>query len=88
MDEPAILTVWYHFKTAAMYTVIGTSICSTNGHEDERAVVYISNEKHMIHHRELSEFMDGRFRFVEDASPSTTALMLMRMRDRDRENDA
>lgn len=81
MDEPKPLTVWHHPKTAADYTVLGVSVCSTNGNEDERVVVYFSNEKMMLHHRLLSEFMDGRFRYKKNASPSTTALLLMHMRD-------
>lgn len=82
MDDPKPLSIWYHFKTRTNYTVIGTSVCSTNGNEDERVVVYFSEEKLMLHHRLLSEFTDGRFRYEKDASPSRTALALMEMRNR------
>lgn len=82
MEQPEVLSVWRHLKTNSLYTVLGVSICSTNGNEDERAVIYLSHSRKMLHHRVLSEFMDGRFEYSEKASPSYTAARLMRMRDK------
>lgn len=80
-SEPEPLTVWRHLKTNSYYTVIGTSRCSTNGQEDELAVVYVSHERLMVHHRELSEFMDGRFEFVMRTTPIRGARLLIKVRD-------
>lgn len=88
MDNPKPLSIWYHPKTDAMYTVLGTSICSTNGNEDERVVVYFSHEKLLLHHRLLSEFMDGRFRHERESSPSMATLGLMQMRDRENDKES
>jgi hypothetical protein len=61
MTEPKPYSTWLHIKGASTYTVLGVSKCSTNGNESERAVIYISHTYGVLHHRELSEFMDGRF---------------------------
>ncbi len=59
--NPEPYTTWRHLKTNSTYTVLGTAICSTNGNEGEQAVIYVSHTTGVLHYRELSQFMDGRF---------------------------
>lgn len=56
-------TTWRHVATDSLYTIIGVATCSTNGDREgtERSVVYLSHEKQILHYREISEFLDGRF---------------------------
>lgn len=60
--EPQPWSRWTH-RNGGVYVVVGVSTCSTNGPADgvERVVVYYSTTYGRLRHRELSEFMDGRF---------------------------
>ncbi len=65
--EESLLTpfsTWHHPATRSTYTVLGVSVCSTNGPRcgKERVVVYLSHTYSELHHREITEFLDGRFR--------------------------
>lgn len=63
MTEPEPYSTWLH-RGGSTYTVLGVSQCSTNGNESERAVIYVSHTYGVLHHREVSEFMDGRFKQI------------------------
>lgn len=70
MHDEALLTpysVWRHSK-GGLYTVIGVSTQSTNGPGDgfARVVVYCSNKYGKLRHRDLPEFLDGRFTPVKE----------------------
>lgn len=60
------LSIWSHLGTNGTYTVLGVSICSTNGERDgkEMVVVYQSHKTGQIFHRDINEFTDGRFRRI------------------------
>jgi hypothetical protein len=55
------LSTWRHARTGSTYTVLGVSESSTNGEEGKRVVVYVSHTYQQLRHRDLSEFLDGRF---------------------------
>jgi hypothetical protein len=63
---PRPWTTWRHLKTNSTYTILGVATCSTNGEREgrEMSVVYLSHERQVLHYREISEFMDGRFEEV------------------------
>ena len=63
MSEPAPWSTWRHLKTGSTYTVLGIAECSTNGPREgtEVSVIYLSHERQILHYREISEFLDGRF---------------------------
>jgi hypothetical protein len=50
-------------ETGSLYHVFGISLCSTNGPlcGVERNVVYFSIDYQGFRHREVNEFLDGRF---------------------------
>jgi len=54
---------WWHDGTQDWYFVTGISTCSTNGPRDgkERVVHYYSQTRKEPRHREIGEFLDGRF---------------------------
>lgn len=61
-DEVTPGSTWRHIKAGSTYTVEGFTICSTNGEQNGvECVSYISHSKGIRHHRETSEFLDGRF---------------------------
>lgn len=57
-------STWTHVKTGSKYTVIGIALCSTNGEREhtETSVVYVSHTHQGLRYREISEFLDGRFK--------------------------
>jgi len=52
---------WYHPKSKGYYMIIAVSTNSTNREPPRRVVVYWSELKREYHHREIAEFLDGRF---------------------------
>ncbi len=64
MDESLLtpFSIWRHLKTNSTYTVLGITKRSTNGQEGVQSVVYVSHTLGEMHDREVSEFLDGRFR--------------------------
>lgn len=56
-------SVWYHPKGGGVYLVTGVSTSSTNGdhQEGQRVVHYLSFKYREPRHREISQFLDGRF---------------------------
>jgi hypothetical protein len=48
------------------YTVLGVATCSTNGDREnvERSVIYFGHKYQQLRYREVSEFLDGRFKPV------------------------
>ncbi len=59
-------STWKHVKTNSTYTVLGISLQGTNGpgeHEAE-CVIYVSHTHGHLAHRDISEFLDGRFQPV------------------------
>jgi hypothetical protein len=70
--EPAPLSTWRHLKTWGTYTVLGVSVSPTNGPGErmDRVVVYVSHTYQALRHRDLGEFMDGRFEPVPPPSPN------------------
>lgn len=62
--EPEVYSLWKHVKRECVVRIICVSTCQTNsdpGCGSRRDVVYMEIENLEIHHRELSEFIDGRF---------------------------
>lgn len=57
------LSTWRHGKTGNTYTVLGVSTSSTNGpgEEGKRVVIYVSHTHQQLRHRDIAEFLDGRF---------------------------
>lgn len=55
--------VWTHKKRGGVYHVLGISTCSTNGPRDsqEEVVVYFSMTYQKLRHRDVEQFLDGRF---------------------------
>lgn len=54
--------VWRHARTGNLYHVIGVSVCATNGAaEGQVCVVYFSVSEQILYHRNIREFLDGRF---------------------------
>lgn len=54
-------TIWKHIKTNSLYVVVGVAWDSTNGNEDTKYIVYVSQVTGLLRVREASEFLDGRF---------------------------
>lgn len=56
-------SVWTHTKSGGTYIVLGVSTCSTNGPCEgvERVVVYMSTTYQQLRHRDVKQFLDGRF---------------------------
>jgi hypothetical protein len=51
-------STWRNKKGGSLYTVLGLSMCSTNGErEGEQDVVYISHSYQRLRHREVYEFL-------------------------------
>lgn len=63
LDDLKAHPVWRHVATDSLYHVLGVSRCSTNGERDgkEECVVYFSMDYQALRHREVGEFLDGRF---------------------------
>ncbi len=62
MTEPRGSSLWLHVKSGALYTIVGVAIDATNiANAGRRMVIYQRGDGSM-YARELSEFMDGRFR--------------------------
>jgi hypothetical protein len=54
-------SLWIHRK-GGLYIFLSTSVCSTNGEgEDKEVVVYWSCTHKAERHRDIDEFLDGRF---------------------------
>jgi hypothetical protein len=67
-------SLWRHGK-GGMYVVLGISTCSTNGERDgkEEVVVYWSFKYESLRHRDVTEFLDGRFQpFAHQWNPGET----------------
>ncbi len=68
---PEIGSIWQHVERGTQYTVLGYSICCTNGlYEGEQEILYgqLSEgepdsvyQKGVVLNRLANEFMDGRF---------------------------
>ncbi len=58
-------TLWIH-KKGGLYLVLGLVRSSTNGRENEpEEVLYYSFAHKTYNRREVSEFMDGRFKPID-----------------------
>jgi hypothetical protein len=57
------LSTWRHVKTGSTYTVLGVSTSSTNGPGEgvDKVVIYVSHTHQQLRHRDIAEFLDGRF---------------------------
>jgi hypothetical protein len=60
------MSLWKH-RDGGLYIVLGVGLCSTNGDREhkERSVIYWSDHHGHLCYREISEFLDGRFRPIE-----------------------
>lgn len=70
-EGPRPWGTWRNIKGSSLYTVVGVSVCSTNGPREgvERVVVYISHTYQKLRHRDLAEFLE---KFVPVAPPTDT----------------
>src|SRR5262245_16998368 len=59
------LSLWLHVKTHGVYIVLGVAECST-GTRQEQSVVYWSCTHGGLRYREVNEFLDGRFKPLDD----------------------
>jgi hypothetical protein len=67
-------STWFHSKTGGTCTVLGVATCSTNGDREnvERCVVYFGHKYQQLRYREVSEFLDGRFKPVPSSCERDT----------------
>jgi hypothetical protein len=68
-------STWFHPKTGGTYTVLGVATCSTNGDREnvERSVIYFGHKYQQLRYREVSEFLDGRFKPVPSSCERYTS---------------
>jgi hypothetical protein len=75
-------STWFHSKTGGTYTVLGVATClekrgsgSTNGDREnvERSVIYFGHKYQQVRYREISEFLDGRFKPVPSSCERDTS---------------